>query len=50
MVQVVQCNGLHPSLDPGKQTTIWMMTCAPLTVLEDLKVLLKEGLSKLCPP
>ncbi len=26
-----------------------MMTCAPLTVLEDLKVCNKEGLSKLCP-
>ena len=25
------------------------MTCAPLTVPEDLKLLLKEGLAKLCP-
>jgi hypothetical protein len=26
-----------------------MMTCAPLTFPEDLKLLLKEGLAKLCP-
>ena len=26
-----------------------MMTCAPLAVPEDLKVLIKEGLSKICP-
>jgi hypothetical protein len=41
---------MHPSLDPEEQTTICMMTSAPLTVLEDLKILLKKGLSKLCPP
>jgi hypothetical protein len=41
---------MHPSLDLGEQTIIWMITCAPLTVIEDLKVLLKEGLLKLCPP
>ncbi len=27
-----------------------MMTCAPLTNPEDLKVLIKEGLVKICPP
>ena len=32
------------------QTTIWLVTCAPLTFPEDLKLLLKEGLAKLCPP
>ena len=26
-----------------------MMTCAPLTFPEDLKLLLNEGLAKLCP-
>ncbi len=26
-----------------------MMTCAPLTFPEDMKLLLKEGLAKLCP-
>ena len=26
-----------------------MMTCAPLIFLEDLKILLKEGMMKLCP-
>jgi hypothetical protein len=45
----VHCTGLHPSLDPGEQTIIWMITCAPLTFPEDLKLLLKEGLAKLCP-
>jgi len=27
-----------------------MMKCAPLTTMEDLKVLIKEGLVKICPP
>ncbi len=27
-----------------------MMTCAPLIVPEDLKLLLKKGMAKLCPP
>jgi len=43
------CNGLHPSLDPGDQTIIWMMTSAPLIFPEDLKLILKEGMAKLCP-
>ena len=41
---------MHPSLDDGQQNVIWMMTCAPLTFPEDFKLLLKEGLAKLCPP
>ena len=48
-VHAVHCNGLHPSLDPGEHTIVWMMTCAPLTFPEDLKLLLKKGLAKLCP-
>ncbi len=48
-VHAVHCNGLHPSLDPGHQSTIWMMTCAPLAFPEDLKLLLGEGMAKLCP-
>jgi hypothetical protein len=44
----VHYNGLLPSLDPGDQTIISMMTYAPLTFPEDLKLLLKEGLAKLC--
>ena len=48
-MQAVHCNGLHPSLEHGEQTVIWLMTCAPLTYPEDLKLLLKEGLTKLCP-
>ncbi len=27
-----------------------MMTCAPLAQPEDLKLLLREGIAKLCPP
>ncbi len=27
-----------------------MMTCTPLSALEDLKVLIREGLTKICPP
>jgi hypothetical protein len=49
-VHAVQCNDMHPRLDLGEQTIILRMTCAPLAVHEDIKVLLKEGLSKLCPP
>ncbi len=49
-MQVVHCNGMHPSLDSGGHAVILMMTCAPLTFPEDLKLLLKEGLAKLCPP
>ena len=49
-VQAVHYNGVHPSLDPEEQTTIWMMICDPLTFPENLKLLLKEGLAKLCPP
>jgi hypothetical protein len=26
------------------------MTCTPLSAQEDLKVLIREGISKLCPP
>jgi hypothetical protein len=48
-VHVVYCNGLHRGFDPEDQTIIWMMTCTPLTFPEDLKLLLKEGLAKLCP-
>ena len=40
---------MHPGLDYGEQTVIRMMTCAPLTFHEDLKLLLKEGPAKLCP-
>ena len=47
MVHAVHCNGLHPSLKPGEQTIIWVMTCAPLTVPEYLKVLIREELSKI---
>jgi hypothetical protein len=26
------------------------MTCSPLSAPEDLKVLIREGISKVCPP
>jgi hypothetical protein len=49
MTKAVHCNGQHPSLEHGEHTTLWMMTCAPLAVPEDLKVLVREGLSKSAP-
>ena len=49
-VRVLHRNGLYPCLEVGAQDTIWMMTCASLTSREDLKVLVKEGLIKICPP
>ena len=49
LVQEVHCNVLHPGLDPGDQAIIWMMTCAPLIFHEVLKLLLEEGMAKLCP-
>ena len=47
-MQTVHCNGLHPSLEHGEQTVIWLMICAPLTYPDDIKLLLKEGITKLC--
>ena len=29
---------------------MYLMNCAPLSTPEDLKVLIREGISKLCPP
>ncbi len=49
-VRALHCNGLHPNPPEGVQDTIYMMTCSPLSAPEDLKVLLKEGISKLCIP
>ena len=40
----------YTSLDVGHQDVIRMITCAPLTFFEDLKLLLMKGLAKLCPP
>ena len=33
----------------GEQKCIYMMTCVPLTALEDPKVHIREGIAKLCP-
>jgi hypothetical protein len=41
---------MHPNPPEEVQDTIYMMTCSPLSAPEDLKVLLKEGISKLCIP
>ena len=49
-MHAVYCNGLHPNFDSGQHAVIRMMTCASLTFPEDLKLLLKEGLAKFCPP
>ena len=48
-VKAMHCHGRHPCMEDGAQDTIWMMTCAPLTSSEDLKVLIREGISKICP-
>jgi hypothetical protein len=48
-VKAVHCNGRHPCLEDGEQDTIWIMTCSPLISPEDLKVLIREGISKICP-
>ncbi len=48
-VNVIHCNGRHPSLVTGSESTILMMTCSTLTYPEDLKILINEGIAKLCP-
>ena len=49
-VRAVHCNGRHPGLPEGDQNVIYLMTCTPLSSPEDLKVLIREGISKLCHP
>ena len=49
-VNAIHCNGRHPSITGDGQLVIWMMTNAPLVQPEDFKILLKEGIAKLCPP
>jgi hypothetical protein len=40
----------HTCLPEGEQDVIYPMTCSPLSAPEDLKVLIREGISKLSPP
>jgi hypothetical protein len=50
-VKAYHYNGMHPSLEDGAHVTIyWMMTCAPRTVQEYLKILINVGLTKTCLP
>ena len=42
-------NGLQPRLPAREQKVIYLMTYAPLTAPEDLKVLIRVGIAKLCP-
>ena len=49
-VNAVHCNGRPPSHEDGADYTIWMRTCSALTHPEDLKILVIEGIAKLCPP
>ena len=49
-VRAVHCNGRHPSLPEVDQEVIYLMTCTPLSAPEDLKVLIREAISKLCLP
>jgi hypothetical protein len=48
-VRALHCNGRHPILPDGEHVFIYVMTCTPLSALEDLKVLIREGICKLCP-
>ena len=48
-MRAIHCNGLHSGLGDGEQRLIQRMTCAPLTAPEDLKVLIREEISKICP-
>ena len=50
IVRAVHCNGRHPSLPEGDQDVIYLMPCTPLSATEELKVLIREGIPKLCPP
>ena len=47
--RAILCNCRHPSLPEGDQDVIYLMTCSFLCTPEDLKVLIREGISKLCP-
>ena len=49
-VNAIHCNGRHLSIADDGQLVIWMMTSAPLAQAEDFKLLLREGIAKLCPP
>ncbi len=48
-IRAIHCNGRHPSLPEGDHNVTYLMTCIPLSAPEDLKVLIREGISKLCP-
>ena len=49
-IRAIHYNGRHPSFPEGDQDIIYMMTCSPLLAPKGLKVILREGISKLCPP
>ncbi len=49
-VNAIHCNGRHPSIVNDGQLVIWMMTNTPLAHPENFKLLLREGIEKLCPP
>ena len=49
-VRAIHYNGRHPANPDGDQDLIYLMTCTSLSSPEDVKVLIREGISKLCPP
>jgi hypothetical protein len=49
-VRAIHCNGRHHSLPEGDQDVVYMVTCFPFSAHEDLKVLIREDIYKLCPP
>jgi hypothetical protein len=48
-IRAIDCDGRHPSLLEGDKGIIYMMTCSPLSAHEDLKFLIREGITKLYP-
>jgi hypothetical protein len=50
LVRANHCNCRQPILPQVDQDVIYMKTCTPLYAPEDLKVLIREGLTKICPP
>ena len=48
-VRALHCNGRHPTPPDGEHAFIYLMTCTPLSAPKDLKVLIREDISKLCP-
>ncbi len=49
-IRVIHCNGRPPNLSEGDHDILYLMTCSLLSTPVYLKVIIREGISKLCPP